>query len=125
MKALDKVRVRTSAAAGTRDRHAMWALRKNPADLAGEQRTSLATIQTTNKTLYRAYQLKEQLRELLRVKGDDGRKLLAGWLSWAMHSPSSSRQRPPSADTASWFSTPLTMAFRMPGPRPRTPTRAH
>lgn len=86
MKALDKVRVRTTAAAGTRDRHTMWAVRKNPAGLSGEQRTSLATIQVTNKTLYRAYLLKEQLRELLRVKGTDGRQLLAGWLSWAKHS---------------------------------------
>ncbi|WP_039889345.1 ISL3 family transposase [Mycobacterium xenopi] len=86
MKALDKVRVRTTAATGTRDRHAMWAVRKNPADLSGEQRTSLAAIQATNKTLYRAYLLKEQLRELLRVKGADGRQLLAGWLSWAKHS---------------------------------------
>ncbi|MFV0495918.1 transposase, partial [Mycobacterium sp.] len=86
MKALDKVRVRTTAAAGTRDRHAMWAVRKNPADLTGQQRTSLADIQATNKTLYRAYLLKEQLREVFRVKGTDGRRLLAGWLSWAKHS---------------------------------------
>jgi transposase len=86
MKALDKVRVRTTAAAGTRDRHAMWAVRKNPADLSGEQRTSLADIQATNKTLYRAYLLKEQLREVFQVKGAEGRQLLAGWLSWAKHS---------------------------------------
>jgi len=42
MKALDKVRVRTMAKAGITDRHAMWAVCKNPADLTGEQRTSLA-----------------------------------------------------------------------------------
>lgn len=86
MKALDKVRVRTVATAGTRDRHAMWAVRKNPADLSCEQRTSLASIATTNKSLYRAYLLKEQLREVFRVKGRTGRQLLAGWLSWASHS---------------------------------------
>jgi transposase len=86
IKALDKVRVRTFAAAGARDRHAMWATRKNPADLTGEQRTSLAAIADTNKTLYRAYLLKEQLREVFRVKGQPGRQLLAGWLSWASHS---------------------------------------
>ncbi len=57
MKALDKVRVRTTAATGHRDRHAMWAVRKNPTDLSGAQRTSLAAIQATNKTLYRAYLL--------------------------------------------------------------------
>jgi transposase len=86
MKALDKVRVRTFAQAGTKDRHAMWAVRKNPGDLSTEQRTSLASIATTNKTLYRAYLLKEQLREVFRVKGRVGRQLLAGWLWWASHS---------------------------------------
>jgi transposase len=86
MKALDKVRVRTMAKAGVRDRHAMWATRKNPGDLTCEQRTSLAEITVTNKALYRAYLLKEQLREVFRVKGTKGRQLLAGWLSWASHS---------------------------------------
>lgn len=86
MKALDKVRVRTMTRAGISDRHAMWATRKNPPDLTGEQRTSLAQIADTNKTLYRAYLLKEQLREVFRVKGAEGRQLLAGWLSWASHS---------------------------------------
>ena len=55
MKALDKVRVRTMTKAGITDRHAMWATRKNPPDLTGEQRTSLAEIADTNRTLYRAY----------------------------------------------------------------------
>jgi transposase len=86
MTALDRVRVRTMTAAGIRDRQAMWATRKNPVDLTGEQRTSLASIAATNRTLYRAYLLKEQLREVFRVKGSDGRRLLAGWLSWASHS---------------------------------------
>lgn len=83
MKALDKVRVRTTASSGTRDRNLMWAVRKNPADLTGEQKTSVASIQATNKTLYRAYLLKEQLRAVFQVKGAGGHALLAGWLSWA------------------------------------------
>ncbi len=86
LKALDKVRVRTMTRAGIRDRHAMWAVRKNPADLTGEQRTSLAAIADTNAALYRSYLLKEQLREVFRAKGATGRQLLAGWLSWASHS---------------------------------------
>ena len=61
-------------------------IRRNPPDLTGEQRTSLAEIADTNRTLYRAYLLKEQLREVFRVKGPRGRQLLAGWLSWASHS---------------------------------------
>jgi transposase len=86
LKALDKVRVRTMTKAGISDKHAMWATRKNPPDLTGEQRDSLAEIAATNRTLYRAYLLKEQLREVFRVKGSQGRQLLAGWLSWASHS---------------------------------------
>lgn len=69
-----------------RDRNAMWAVGKNPADLSADQRTSLASFQVTNKTLYRAYLLKEQLREVFRVKGKEGRQLLAGWLPGASHS---------------------------------------
>lgn len=83
IKALDKVRVATMARAGIRDRHAMWATRKNPADLTDAQHTSLAAITATNKTLYRAYLLKEQLRKVFQVKGPEGRQLLAEWLSWA------------------------------------------
>ncbi|KZS64506.1 transposase [Mycobacterium pseudokansasii] len=49
MKALDKVRVRTMTRAGITDRHAMWATRKNPPDLTGEQRTSLAAIADTKR----------------------------------------------------------------------------
>ena len=86
LKALDKVRARTMTRAGIRDRHAMWATRKNPPDLTGEQRSSLAEIAVTNQALYRAYLLKEQLREVFRVKGNYGRQLLAGWSSWASHS---------------------------------------
>jgi transposase len=56
---------------------------KNPEDLTGEQRTTLAAIGKTNHRLYRAYLLKEQLRTTLTIKGTAGRFLLAGWLSWA------------------------------------------
>jgi transposase len=58
LKALDKVRVRTMTKAGIRDRHAMWATRKDPAGLTGEQHASLAGIAATNRALYRAYLLK-------------------------------------------------------------------
>lgn len=60
-----------------------WALVKNPDDLTGEQRTTLASIATTNKGLYRAYLLKEQLRAVFQARGEKGRQLLAGWLAWA------------------------------------------
>lgn len=63
-----------------------WALVKNPADLTGEQRTTLAGIANTNKGLYRAYLLKEQLRAVFATKGQQGKVLLAGWLAWARRS---------------------------------------
>lgn len=63
-----------------------WALVKNPEDLTGEQKTTLASIAVTNKGLYRAYLLKEQLRAVFAAKGHKGRVLLAGWLSWAKRS---------------------------------------
>ena len=63
-----------------------WALVRNPEDLTGDQRTTLAGIATTNKALYRGYLLKEQLRAVFQAKGQHGRQLLAGWLSWARRS---------------------------------------
>jgi transposase len=63
-----------------------WALLKNPPDLTGDQRTTVAAIKTTNTPLYTGYLLKEQLREVFAAGGDSGQKLLAGWLSWARRS---------------------------------------
>jgi transposase len=60
-----------------------WAVLKNPEDLTGEQRTTLAAIAKTNNRLYRAYLLKEQLRAVFAARGTPGRVLLAGWLAWA------------------------------------------
>src|SRR5664279_4489491 len=63
-----------------------WALLKNIQDLTGEQKTTMASIAVTNKGLYRAYLLKEQLRYVFEAKGERGRQLLAGWLAWAKRS---------------------------------------
>jgi transposase len=60
-----------------------WAVLKNPEDLTGEQRTTIATIAKTNNRLYRAYLLKEQLRAVFVARGKPGRVLLAGWIAWA------------------------------------------
>lgn len=63
-----------------------WALLKNPDKLTGTQRTTLASIKTTNDPLYRAYLMKEQLRDVFVQKGIRGRRLLLGVISWASHS---------------------------------------
>jgi transposase len=67
-------------------KNSRWALLKNPPDLTSDQRTTVAAIAKTNHPLYRAYLLKEQLREVLATKAATGRQLLAGWLSWATRS---------------------------------------
>ena len=63
-----------------------WAVLKNPRNLSGGQQESLAVIKKTNGPLYRAYLIKEQLREVFRVKGIRGRRLLAGVIAWASRS---------------------------------------
>ncbi|MBM0239094.1 transposase [Micromonospora sp. ATA32] len=55
-------------------------------DLTDKQKTTLASIQQTNRPLYRSYLLKEQFRQVIAVKGDTGRLLLQGWLRWASRS---------------------------------------
>src|SRR6266508_5551104 len=60
-----------------------WALWKNPEDLTERQQAKLADIQRTNRPLYRAYLLKEQLREIFAVGGAAGVLLLDQWLRWA------------------------------------------
>ena len=64
-------------------KHARYALWKNPEDLTDRQRDKLAWIAKTDTRLYRAYLLKEGLRHVFKVKGDEGKQALDRWLSWA------------------------------------------
>lgn len=61
-------------------RFALW---KNPENLTERQQTKLASIQATNRPLYRAYLLKEQLRQIYRLPADAALELLDRWLAWA------------------------------------------
>jgi transposase len=61
-------------------RYALW---KNPENLTGRQQAKLSEIQQTNRPLYRAYLLKEQLRQIYRLPADDAIRLLDGWIAWA------------------------------------------
>jgi transposase len=90
--ALDQVRrtmVARLRAGGHHDeaaalKHTRWALLKNPPNLTGDQRTTLAGIAKANGGLYRAYLLKEQLRAIFQaVELADARALLGGWVAWA------------------------------------------
>lgn len=61
-------------------RYALW---KNPEDLTRRQTAKLADIARINKPLYRAYLLKEQLREIFRLPFRAAVALLDHWLAWA------------------------------------------
>ena len=61
-------------------RYALW---KNPENLTGRQRAKLARVQHTNRRLYRAYLLKEQLRQIYRLPADAAVELLDAWIAWA------------------------------------------
>jgi transposase len=61
-------------------RYALW---KNPEDLTERQSAKLAWIAKTDTRLYRAYLLKEGLRHVFSVKGEEGKQALDRWISWA------------------------------------------
>jgi len=63
-------------------RYALW---KNPEHLSGRQKNKLAWVAHTNRQLYRAYLLKEELRLAIPLKGEEGITLLKHWLWWASH----------------------------------------
>ena len=65
---------------------ARFAVRKNPENLTDRQAAKLATIQQTNARLYRAYLLKEQLRQIYQLPDAAANRLLDGWLKWARRS---------------------------------------
>jgi transposase len=74
----------TALARGMKDcRFALW---KNPADLTAKQQAKLSWIIDTNKRLYRAYLLKEQMRQVFAPGGADRLLLLDGWLRWSARS---------------------------------------
>jgi transposase len=64
-------------------RYALW---KNPSDLTGRQRHQLDWIAKTDTRLWRADLLKEALRYVFAVKGDEGKQALDRWTTWARRS---------------------------------------
>ncbi len=75
------IRVATGAAKNLKGaRYALW---KNPENLTDGQQAKLGWIEKTDPRLYRAYLLKEGLRLLFQLKGEEGKYALDRWLSWA------------------------------------------
>ena len=62
---------------------ARFALWKNPERLTDRQAAKLSHIQHTNQRLYRAYLLKEQLRQIYRLAPRAAIALLDRWIAWA------------------------------------------
>ena len=66
--------------------HQIWVTEgtvENPEDLTERQTAKLAWIAKTDTRLYRAYLLKEGLRHVFSVKGEEGKQALDRWISWA------------------------------------------
>lgn len=64
-----------------------WALLKAPENRTARQDVALAEVQSANKRLYRAFLLKEQLRELYHhVEPAAAAAYLEDWLAWAQRS---------------------------------------
>ncbi|MDQ3093224.1 MAG: ISL3 family transposase [Actinomycetota bacterium] len=61
-------------------RYALW---KNPENLTDRQTRKLASVQKTNRRLYRAYLLKEQLRQIYRLPAGQAIRMLDEWIAWA------------------------------------------
>jgi transposase len=59
---------------------------KNPENLTPNQRVKLSALEKLNGPLFRAYLLKEALREAFVEKGEEGVALLGDWLKWAQRS---------------------------------------
>jgi transposase len=90
--ALDEVRrAEVRATEEPEDRRALkysrFALQKNPWNLTTIEEGKLVEVQRTNRTLYRAYLLKESLAAILdRRQPYVAEKKLGEWISWATHS---------------------------------------
>ena len=63
-----------------------WALWTNPERLTEAQRAQLAYIAATHPTIFRAYRLKEALRLVFTLQGEDAIKALKRWRTWAKRS---------------------------------------
>ena len=92
-------------------RYALW---KNPEDLTERQTAKLAWIAAkTDTRLYRAYLLKEGLRHVFSVKGEEGKQALDRWISWGGAAASQCLWSWPAAscDTARPSTPPSTTAY--------------
>ncbi len=69
-------------------KHLRWALLHNPWNVTPSQQERLSALPKKNRTLYRAYILKESLADIYRQLYSPpwARRRLKEWISWALHS---------------------------------------
>ena len=72
--------------ASTELRRVRWALWRNPERVSAHQQHQLDWIAANHPKLWRAYRLKEGVRYVFAVKGDEGKEALDAWLAWASRS---------------------------------------
>jgi transposase len=80
---LRRARAKGDALKLRRARYALW---KNRGDLTSRQEHQLDWVAKTDPRLWRAYLLKEALRYVFAVKGEEGKEALDRWLAWARRS---------------------------------------
>jgi len=62
-----------------------YALGKAPENLTEAQMAQLEIIAKSDKRLYRAYLLKEELRLVFQQDAENGKRMLDHWIKWAQH----------------------------------------
>ena len=77
---------RSATKHGTWIKGARYSLIKDPANQTVRQLATLAEVQQTNKSLYRAFLLLHELRCVYRVPRHQAREQLDAWLAWASRS---------------------------------------
>ncbi|MBK5229098.1 MAG: transposase [Actinobacteria bacterium] len=63
-----------------------WALIKDPKNLKRSQRDALYELRRSRSVLYRAYLIKEELRDIYKGSPRRARRRLERWLAWACRS---------------------------------------
>ncbi len=63
-----------------------WVLLRNWENLSGRQRGVLRDLEKANRRMFRAWQLKEELRDLMKLPLIAARTALDRWLAWASRS---------------------------------------
>ena len=83
----EEVRISLTTSGASAIKNTRWALHKSPWNLTEIDNAKLAMVQRTNKTLYRAYLLKETLAAILDgAQINVARDKLLEWIDWANRS---------------------------------------